>query len=107
MAIETRRPPASAPRRARTIKSRRIAVRLSDELGSRLDDAIAATGRTQTDLITEAIADKADAVISQQRLLELTDRDMDALLAAIAVPPAPNDAMVRSTVRWRERGAPV
>src|SRR5687767_4395442 len=104
MVTEVRRP---AARRPRATKTRRIAFRLTDELGAQLDRAVALSGRSQTDIITEAIADKAEAVIREQRLLELTDRDMDALLAAIENPPAPNEAMLRSIARWRERGAPV
>src|SRR5918999_5898296 len=105
MATETRRPPSAEARRARTVKRRRIAFRLTDDLGARLDRAVALTGRSQTDLITETIAEKADAVIREQRLLELTDRDMRALLDAIENPTAPNEAMLRSIARWRERGA--
>lgn len=106
MTTETRRPPALPQRRPRPTKSRRIAFRLTDDLGARLDRAVALTGRTQTDLITEAIADKMDAVIREQRLLALTDRDMAALEAALARPPSPNEAMLRSIARWRDRGAP-
>jgi len=80
---------------------------LTDELGAQLDRAVALTGRSQTDLITEAIADKADSVIREQRLLELTERDMEALLAAIQSSPAPTEAMLRSIARWHEHGAPV
>lgn len=105
MATETLQ--ATKPRVLRTTKSRRIAFRLTDELGARLEQAVALSGRSQTDFITDAIADKADAIIQEQRILELTDRDMDALLAALAAPPEPNEAMLRSVARWRERGSPV
>jgi uncharacterized protein (DUF1778 family) len=86
------------------MKSRRITVRLTDRLGAQLDRAVALSGRNQADLITEAIAEKVNSIIREQHLLELTDRDMDALLAAIADPPAPNEAMLRSIARWRELG---
>jgi len=88
-------------------KNRRIAIRLSDELDAQLERAVAVSGRSQTELITEAIADKADEIIRQQHVLELSDRDMDALLAALASPPEPNEAMRRSVARWRELGSPV
>jgi uncharacterized protein (DUF1778 family) len=105
MATDTQQ--ATTPRARRTAKSRRIAFRLTDELGTKLEHAVALSGRSQTDFITEAIADKADAIIQEQRILELTDRDMEALLAVLANPPAPNEAMLRSAARWRERGSPV
>jgi uncharacterized protein (DUF1778 family) len=85
-------------------KSRRIAVRVTDELAAQLERAVALSGRGQTDLITEAIAEKTSEIIREQHILELTDRDMDALLEAIANPPPLNDAMLRSIARWRELG---
>jgi uncharacterized protein (DUF1778 family) len=94
------------PRASVTTKNRRIAFRLTEELAGQLEQAIAYSGRNQTDLITEAIAEKAGEIIREQRLLELSDQDMEALLDAIEHPPAPNDAMRRSIARWRRFGAP-
>jgi uncharacterized protein (DUF1778 family) len=96
-------PQRSSSSTRRITKSRRIAFRLTDELSNRVEQAVAISGRTQTELITEAIADKANAIIREQRLLELTGRDMDALLDAISNPPPPNEAMQRAVARWRER----
>jgi uncharacterized protein (DUF1778 family) len=86
-----------------TRKNRRIAVRLTDELVAQLERAVALSGRSQTEFITEAIADKAREIVREQHYLELSERDMKALLDAIANPPAPNEAMLRSIARWRER----
>jgi uncharacterized protein (DUF1778 family) len=90
----------------RSRKTRRIAIRLTDELAEQLQRAVALSGRSQTDFITEAIADKASEIERQQYYLELSDRDMDALLEAIANLPEPNAAMLRSIARWREHGEP-
>jgi uncharacterized protein (DUF1778 family) len=54
---------------------------------------------------SEQIADEEGS--SEAQVLELSDRDMEALLAALANPPAPNEAMLRSIQRWREHGSPV
>lgn len=54
---------------------------------------------------SDQIAD--DETSSEAQFLELSDRDMDALLAALASPPEPNEAMLHSIQRWREHGAPV
>ncbi len=97
---------ASASSRRQT-KSRRIALRLTPELGERLDRAVAVSGRSQSDLVTEAIAEKASEIVREQRLLELTDYDMDALLDAIDHPSKPNEAMLRSIARWRKFRASV
>ncbi len=98
---------AKAPRVRRAVKRKRIAFRLTDELAVGLQRADAISGRNQSDLITEAIAEKTHEIIRMGSLLELTDRDMDALLAALAAPPEPNAAMLRAVARWRERGSPV
>jgi len=94
--------PRNSTSRARPTKSRRIALRLTPELGERLDLAVAMSGRSQSDLVTEAIAEKASEIVRERRLLELTDYDMDALLEAIDHPPQPNEAMRRSIARWRK-----
>ena len=62
----------------------------------------------------DAFSDKLDLetspddeqAISREERMELSERDMDALLAGLADPPAPNEAMLRSAQRWREHGAP-
>ena len=81
-------------------------IDVADVLRARLARAAALSGRSQSGLIIEATAEKVDAIRQDQHVLEITDRDMDALLAAIANPPAPNEAMLRSVARWREHGAP-
>ena len=50
--------------------------------------------------------DLAGVLLGDPIVLELSGRDMDALLAAIANPPPPNAAMLRAAKRWRELGAP-
>ncbi len=90
----------------RSPKNRRVAVRLTDDLAAQLEQAVELSGRTQSELITEAIAEKTGGIIREQHILELTDRDMDALLAALENPGTPNEAMLRSIARWREHGSP-
>jgi uncharacterized protein (DUF1778 family) len=102
MAMDIQHSELTAAQPVRGAKNRRIAVRVTDHLADQLEQAVVLSGRSKTDLITEAIADKAHAVVREQRLLELTDRDMDALLAVIASPPRPNEAMQRSVARWRQ-----
>ena len=45
-------------------------------------------------------------LLREPQTLELSDRDMEALLETIANPPPPNDAMLRAIARWREHGSP-
>ena len=87
-------------------KTKRIAVRLTAELDARINRAIALSGRTQTEFISEALAEKADEIIRAQHYIELSERDMEALLDAIENPPEPNEAMLRAISSWRKRFHP-
>ena len=46
-------------------------------------------------------------LLGEPQSLELSERDMEALLDAIANPPPPNEAMLRAMARWREHGSPM
>lgn len=84
-------------------KSERIAFRTTSRFSEQLDRAVALTGRSRTDFIIEAVADKVDDVLWHQHYLELSERDMAALVAAIENPPPPNAAMLRAAARWEKR----
>jgi uncharacterized protein (DUF1778 family) len=54
---------------------------------------------SRAEFVRAAIKEKAEAVLSAHHLTILSDRDMDALLEAIANPPPPNEAMLRAIAR--------
>jgi hypothetical protein len=60
------------------------------------------------DMITDAepIDDIPIELLGEPQTLELSDRDMEALLEAIANPPPPNEAVLRAIARWRAHGSP-
>ncbi len=92
---------ATATKPPREAKSERIAVRVTPTVKERAELAAGLVGRTLSDFATEAVEEKAEAVIRDRRVLELSDRDMDALLAALENPPPPNEAMLRAIARHR------
>ena len=92
--VTTAKPPQSA-------KIERIAVRVTPAVKARIEQAAGLVGRTLSDFTTEAVQEKAEAIIRDRRVLELSDRDMDALLAALENPPPPNEAMLRAIARHR------
>ena len=55
----------------------------------------------------EAIDEVPIELLAEPQIIDLSDRDMDALLEAIANPPPLTPAMERSIARWRERGSPM
>jgi uncharacterized protein (DUF1778 family) len=89
-----------------TVKSERIAVRVTPKIKERVELAAALVGRSVSDFATEALEEKAEIVIRDRRFLELSDRDMDALLAALENPPPLNDAMLRAIERHAALIAP-
>lgn len=93
-------------RTGRTLKEKRITVRVTESLKERVEEAAGLSGRTLTDFIVQAIQEQADEVIQQHHMLTLSRRDMDALVDALENPPDPNAAMRRSVARWRANGAP-
>ena len=80
-------------------KTIRVALRLTRQQAEQLDSAIAITGQSKTEFISQAIAERAAVLLREQWVLGLTDRDMDALLSAIESPGAPNDAMLRGLAK--------
>lgn len=95
---------ATTPReQTRQAKTKRIAVRVTEELDTKINRAVALSGLTQTEFVSEALAEKADAITRAQHYIELSERDMEALLDALENPPEPNEAMLRSAARWQER----
>lgn len=80
-------------------KTTRVALRLSRQQAAQLDSAIALTGQSKTEFISQAIAERAAELLREQRVLALTDRDMDALLSSIDSPGAPNEAMLRGLAK--------
>ena len=86
--------------------TRQVIVDLPEDMAKQIAKAIAFSGQTEQEFIIETIADKLEAIAAEVQVLELSDRDMDALLEAIANPPPPNEAMLRSIARWREHFSP-
>jgi uncharacterized protein (DUF1778 family) len=91
---------------ARGAKTERIAIRVTPAVKERAEQAAGLVGRSLSDFATEALEEKAEAVIRDRYVLELSDRDMDALLAALENPPPLNDAMLRAIERRRRLIAP-
>lgn len=97
---------SSKTHNGRKLKEKRITVRVTDSLKERVEEAANLSGRTLTDFIVQAIQEQADEVIQKHHVLELSLRDMDALVDALENPPNPNSPMRRSVARWRAYGAP-
>ncbi|MBA2518221.1 MAG: DUF1778 domain-containing protein [Chloroflexia bacterium] len=90
----------------RQAKNERIAFRTTTRFRQQLDRAVALSGRSRTDFITAALADKVEDELRHHHYLELSEWDMKALLDAIENPPPPNEAMLRGIDRWRKHFHP-
>jgi len=59
------------------------------------------TGRRLTDFIISSVQAAAEEAIRTHQVLELTAREMEAFLAAVRNPPAPNERLRAAARRHR------
>jgi uncharacterized protein (DUF1778 family) len=78
--------------KSQTIEAR-IDFRISLEAKLQIERAAAASGRTLTDFAKEALTQKAKAVLDEQEVVQLSDRDRDIFLRLLDSDPAPNAAL--------------
>jgi uncharacterized protein (DUF1778 family) len=84
-------------------KNQRLDVRLAADLKAILEEAAARTGQTLSDFVVSTLAEKAHAVNSQWRQLELSSRDWTVFQAALEdIDTEPNEALKQAAERYRE-----
>jgi uncharacterized protein (DUF1778 family) len=71
-------------------------LRVSPRLKSTIERAAAYSDKTLTDFITEAAAERAEAVLRAQETITLSAEDWEAFQEMILNPPEPNEALKRA-----------
>lgn len=84
----------------------RLAVRLSPALKETVEQAARIRGESLTEFVRRTIADAAWATIRDHEVMLLSERDAQAFLAALAQPPAPNDALRAAAARYAAQFPP-
>ena len=84
-------------------RSQRLDVRLAADLKATIEEAAARTGQTVSDFVVSTLAEKAHAVNSQWRQLELSSRDWVIFQTALEdTATEPNEALTQAAGRYRE-----
>ena len=96
---------ATATQPPRGVTTERISIRVTPAVRAHAARAATMVGQTLSAFTAGTVQEKAEAVLRDRRILELSDRDMAALLAALEDPP-PNEAMLRAIARHRALIAP-
>jgi uncharacterized protein (DUF1778 family) len=74
----------------------RIHLRVSSRLKSTMERAAAYSDKTLTDFITEAAAERAEAVVRAQEAITLTAEDWEEFQEMILNPSEPNEELKRA-----------
>lgn len=82
-------------------KTERIAVRLSSDAKRTLEHAARISGRSLTDFVVDNAVSAAQKAIEDSERMRLEEQDRTVFLAALADPPAPNEALKAAAARYR------
>lgn len=86
-------------------RTERLDARLTAAQKETLEQAAELIGTTVSGFVVQAALDTAEDVLLRHQLLVLSARDSQALSAALAEPPAPNDALRRAVEGYRQATA--
>lgn len=84
-------------------KTERMDMRLSKEHKELIEEAAALAGVSATALATEAIVERAQAVIERHRRTTLSTRDFAQFVDLLESPPSANAALRRAAKRYKAR----
>ena len=87
-----------AATKAGRARGERLETRLTAAQKSLIEEAAALQGRSVTDFVVTSLQDAARRAIEEHRVIELSERDSRAFVAALLDPPLAN-AHLRETVR--------
>jgi len=85
-------------------KSAQIILRVTPEQKSRFEEAAASTGRSLTDLATEALHEKTLQIAQEQRditVWRLSRADAEAFATALIAPPKPTVQMLADIAEYQ------
>jgi uncharacterized protein (DUF1778 family) len=81
---------------------KRFQTRMPFHVHEKLIRAAELSGATLNQFVVQSALEKANSIIEQERLLNLTYEDARIVFQAIENPPEPNDNMVRAAKEYRE-----
>ena len=83
-------------------KSERLESRCTKEQKSTVQHAAVLSGVSVTDFTINALLEKANTVIRQHNILELSRKDQEAFANALLKPPVPNKTLLKAKKRHQK-----
>jgi len=87
---------------ARTLAEARIPARMPTAVYDRLVEASQAVGATLNQFLVSSALEKADLILEQERVINLTAASADALFTLMENPPEPNEYLKNAMKRRKE-----
>jgi uncharacterized protein (DUF1778 family) len=87
-------------------RTARIEARVPEALKAQLARAAALRGQSLSDFVLTTAAAAARDVLREHEILELTERDQQALAAALLEPEPPSERLVRAARWYRDHFEP-
>lgn len=78
---------------AQTVKSERIATRVTPEQKTLIAEAAAVSGRSLTEFMVESAQRDARRILEESRVIRLAAEHQARLVEALLNPPEPNEAL--------------
>ena len=82
----------------------RVAFRVKPELKERIQTAAALMGLTVTDFVVSTLSERASEVVDRQLRINLSDRDRDLFLSALARGGQPLPVLVETLKKQQSPG---
>lgn len=78
-------------------KEDRIDVRVDAEFKERIQEAASLRGQSLSEFAISCLAERAEKVLREQAILELSRRDRERFVEVLTNPPSPTDALLEAT----------
>ncbi len=82
----------------------RVTARISEKIRDRLEQAAVLAGLTLNQFLVNAALKEANALIEQERVINLSLKDAEVFFNAIDNPPAPHDKLLALAQRYKTSG---
>ncbi len=83
------------------VTEKRFQTRMPHHVHDKLVHASELLGATLNQFIIQSALEKAQSIIEQERVLNLTQKDAEVFFEAIENPPHPNEELLNAAVAYR------
>ena len=85
------------------IKNERITARVTEQVKNTLNIAANIMGATLNQFLIQAALEKAENIIEKNRVIYLSEEDMQIFFNALDNPPPPNKKLIDAVESYREK----